>query len=536
MTQAAAEAPQAPSPGDRRRQLLARLGLDWGTTTLQIFKRDPLLSWAFFLLALSALSPLLLTPVLPLVDMGSNMGAAGLLGDAFFHRGVVGEHYRVNLAPTPYWTAYSILTAANAMFGPFVAHKLLVAIDLLLLPLSMCRLAYALGRNPRIGLVGFLLAWDVNLYWGWVSFSMGMPLALFAIARLVEAKTPREGARVLPLSFLVAMTHVHAVALLGLVGFFTAFSKRPLARSLVTHAIGLSGGAVFLAPWLAKRFFGTGAPPVAEALSFSFPTAAERVQNLYSASLQVLPLRSGPVLTVAAFMIVLLTVSGLGALPRHRPVRPAQDMAAALALFCVVALYTSLPFSVGGRLTHWWTYPRFATYVLAFLMLVPRARLDGIYALAMGPLVVATFLVHGGIREQNVRFGQAVRPYVQIVAAMRPGTKMLPLDYDPNNPEAPFAPMGQLHGFAAAARHLYDGHLFDEPNNPLLFRQDKIVPHPNWYTFSGFTMEDHGKHYDYIIVRGLDRDPLVHRPAGGGFRAHLVKEAGTWRLYEVRPE
>ena len=45
-----------------------------------------------------------------------------------------------------------------------------------------------------------------------------------------------------------------------------------------------------------------------------------------------------------------------------------------------------------------------------------------------------------------------------------------------------------------------------------------------------FSMEEHGKYYDSIIVHPKNH-PLYKQHADQGL--HLVREAGAWRLYEV---
>ena len=73
------------------------------------------------------------------------------------------------------------------------------------------------------------------------------------------------------------------------------------------------------------------------------------------------------------------------------------------------------------------------------------------------------------------------------------------------------AALGQLHGYAAAAKSCFDPHLFDEPNNPLRYRPEKMPPVVNWFNQASFTMEREGRAYDYIIVHPVERDLIARK-------------------------
>ena len=62
--------------------------------TLRMFAEDRVLLFATLLMSSSALLPLAMTPILPLVDLGSNVGAAALLDDAAFRHGAIAKYYR----------------------------------------------------------------------------------------------------------------------------------------------------------------------------------------------------------------------------------------------------------------------------------------------------------------------------------------------------------------------------------------------------------------------------------------------------------
>ena len=74
----------------------------------------------------------------------------------------------------------SLLTAGVSAVLGMAGGIMLLAV--MLLPLGTMRLLLALGRDPRMGLMAFALAWDHNMYWGFLAFHLGLSVALFAIA------------------------------------------------------------------------------------------------------------------------------------------------------------------------------------------------------------------------------------------------------------------------------------------------------------------------------------------------------------------
>src|SRR5690606_18930578 len=111
-----------------------------------------------------------------------------------------------------YWTGYLFLAVLEPIFGVILSVKIVIGFLVLLLPIATMRLLVALGRSPLLGLWVFMLTWDVNLFWGWFTFQMGMGLAIWALAWVVEMKTYRDAYRLAILGVVIAATHVHSLA------------------------------------------------------------------------------------------------------------------------------------------------------------------------------------------------------------------------------------------------------------------------------------------------------------------------------------
>jgi hypothetical protein len=498
------------------------------TPTVRMFREDALLRWATAALCIIALVPLWVTPILPLVDMGSTIGAAGLLDDVAFGDGVATKYYRVSWFPIPYWTMYAFISLMEQLGGVLFAAKASVGLVVVLLPISVMRLLVGLERSPRFGLWAFLLAWDTNLYWGWTTFQLGMALALYLIANIAEIQTGRQALKLIPLGLLIALTHVHALALCLSVGLALGIAQRPILPAIGRSFIALLGCFIGIAPWLLRRSGGEGA--LGTGLHFKYPPVAEKISSLFRFTLDNLPQSPGAVLTAAAFLMLVLGPVLLGLVEQKHP-RVESDRRASLFLFVALGLYLSMPFSVWGVIGHWWTYPRFATYVLIGILLIPRPVFDGWRRWLLTPGILCAFALHIEVARQFSAYGEYVEPYLDIVAEMEPGSTFMPIDLDISYSGTREQTLGQLHGYAAALTSSYDPHLFNHPNSPMVFRNERIPPHPNWYKPRTFSMEKHGRYYDYIIVHPKKLDPLHRQRASLGL--DLVREAGAWRLYEV---
>ena len=59
-------------------------------------REDRALAIVTVLMALAACAPLAVTPLVPFVDLPTNVGAASLLGEAAFGHGLAAKHYAVN--------------------------------------------------------------------------------------------------------------------------------------------------------------------------------------------------------------------------------------------------------------------------------------------------------------------------------------------------------------------------------------------------------------------------------------------------------
>jgi hypothetical protein len=498
-------------------------------------RADPLLLALTVILVLAGWAPLFVTPFLPLSDLHNNAAAASMLAAAARGAGTIGFYYHVKWTPVPYWTGYAIMAAASAVGGVLFAAKAIVAVLVVALPLSLMRLLLAVGRSPRLGLWGFAIFWEHNLYSGWVTYLLGMALALYALAKLIEMETWRDALGVLGWTVLVALTHIQAVALLAVAGAALTVLGRLHGKSIAKHALALSGGALPVLPWVTSHLVPDGHATKVP-FSFDWNPLVVKAGRLYAYTFDHYPREPVVWAPALAFAVLILGPVIMASARQRRPRWDARDggAAAAIVVLSCVVLYAALPFEIRGPASHYHNYPRYATFILMTLVLLPRPDLRRWRALLLAPGVVAALAMDATTLDQFRRFANNSRPFLDLIAAVPEGSRILPLINVETDPACAYNPYNQFHSYLSAATRSYDPYLFHNDGNPLQYTAEHEPSIPRWaHVTEQLVMEKHAAGFDFIMVQGLERDPF--RPGGRLEKARVrrVVEGGIWRLYAI---
>ena len=179
-------------------------------------------AWALLavLFSLATVWPLMGTAFIPLHDLPDHVGLAALVWDILEPGTLAHKELALQAYPVPYWTLYIFIAFFAPLLGALFAAKLFVVLCVLCLPWGVMRLLWALGKDPRLGLLSFLLVWDFNLSWGFVAYHFGVGLVFWALAALIRAKQSRDLIRVIPLFALAALTHAQSYGILVLATLF----------------------------------------------------------------------------------------------------------------------------------------------------------------------------------------------------------------------------------------------------------------------------------------------------------------------------
>ena len=501
------------------------------------FKADPLLRYATLALAIAAWAPLFLTPFLPFADQGINTAVADLIWDTARGHAPAAHFHQIQWTPMPYWTTYAMQSVLGLMFGPLIAGKMVVAFILVLMPLAVMRLLISLGRDPRLGLWAFALGYEHNLYAGWLSLLQGFALATFLLAWLIEARTVREGFKVAPFALLVGLTHVQATWLFGLAGVALTFTRGSVRKRIPIHAAVFAGNAVVVLPWLWNQIHATTTVAAAlPAFSFEWHRPAAKISQFFGYTLDDFAQREAERVAAITFGIIVVGPMILGSLLPPRTVRSPGDRWSSVVLLGVpVALYVFLPFAIDGPIAHWHTYPRYGSVILLWLLLVPRPNLRGAAAWGLLPGVLAALVMDITVARQFASFGDRTRPFLDIVRSVPKEASVISVVLDDNDTDPDFKlwPFHQFYAYITAFNHGYSPYMWGTRAIPIVYRLQNALPSPGWY--APFSLDEHGRFYDYIFVQGFAHgDPVASATSRLGLRPQLVKQVDRWRLYRVR--
>lgn len=504
------------------------------STLWSALRDDPLLRWGAIGLTIAIWVPLFLTPFLPFADQGINTASADLLWDTARGHQPLAHFHAIQWAPIPYWTVYAMAGAFGLLFGPLIAGKVVTALVMALVPLGIMRLLLTLRRDPRLGLWAFALSWEHNLYSGWLSLLQGIGIGCFVLAWTLEARTLTEGLRVAPFAALLALTHVQATWLVGATVLVLSFTRGPTRQRLPVHAVVLLGSALTIAPWLWAHLHAPGAG-LASATEFSFEwhTPEVKLTQFFTYTLDVFAQRPGARAAAITYALLVIGPIALGLLPQRHD---ADRWSPLVMLGVVGALYAFLPFATSGpgNISIWSAYPRFATVIMLWLLLIPRPRLRGIWALALLPGVAAALLLDVNVCRQFASFGRRTRPFLQIASSVPRGASVISLVLDDADvdPDMKIWPFHQFYAYVTAFNHGYTPYLWSSRNTPLVYRTENSLPAPFWNGV--FSLDVHGNPYDYILVQGFAHgDPIPTATSQLGLHPTLVEEVARWRLYKV---
>lgn len=503
------------------------------TRLVEVFARDRPLATMGLVLLLAAWLPLFLTPFLPFCDLPLNTAGAELIRDTLLGRLPAAGYLKLNHAPVPYWTSYVMSSLLGAAVGPLLAAKILCGLVIGLWPIATMRLLVSLERDPRLALCAFPLVWQQNLYAGWIAFMLGIEIAFFVIAWMIEARDWRDALKIAPFGAVVALTHIQATLLMGLAGVALVFTTGKFGRRLLIHATCGAGAILTTALWIASELGrgGTTAPPVTSQFGFAWHSPGTRLGQFFGHTLGNFARPEGERVAAIAFVLALLGPLALTLLPT----RGVRDRLTPLVLAAIPGvLYALLWWEITGPISHWYTYPRYAIILLTFLLLLPTPQLRGLKALALAPSIVVTLWLDLTVAEQFTNFGDRVRPFVEVVKRVPASASVLAMVFDDNDADLDLKvpPYHQLYAYVTAVNHGYTPYLWESMSNPInYFGPQK--PAPGWS--GAFSLDDHGSKYDFVLVQGFQHsDPVATAVSAIGVRPRLVLEVARWRLYAMR--
>lgn len=477
--------------------------------------------WILALLSAAAIVPLWLTEYLPLVDLPQHAAQVATLKELLAGEPVVEAEFMLNWF-TPYLLAYLLLLGLSVFMPITVAAKVLVSAYVVAFPLATASLLRAAGGDARLALLSLPGAFSVAYYWGFISFLIALPVALWVLAHIVRG--PRGDEKPHRWSVFLALTGLffcHAIAFCaaGLMAAAWLFARhaprwKELARAWVPLLLSLPIPLVWL--WLTAS-----QDTEVQAASTEFGDWLFRLTILFG------QLGGQEFITPLGAVVGLLVLFG----PACWGCRPTRVIARWVPLGVALTLALAMPSYVFDTVL----VPERvgALIVPAWLVVWDRPQRGRRMVEGVALLVLLSWLSLSGLRYLG--WEKEVASAREVLRLMQPGETVAGLVIE--NRSVWFQAPVYLHfpvWYQAEQGGLVD-FSFADFHGPLLRyrtpRKGRVREIISWYPLLFDWKADGGDRYRYFLVRA------PFDPGAGVFKqdvdkVELVSRSGLWWLYE----
>ncbi len=507
------------------------------------------------LLLAAAAAPFWVGRFLPFLDLPQHLALAAVVARLGDPATGFARSYAIDPHLTPYWGYYGAMAVLARALPLELANRLLFTAHAVGLPLAAAFLLASFGRDRRWAVLTIPLVYSTNLFFGFASFLLSLPLFLVALGLTERHLAPERAAwgRSLALALAAAavfLFHAQSYATLGLcVALLLALHARGL-RWAAARALPYLPSLALCAPWVWRSFvrperplseqhtanhhaygaIGSGLGAVYE----PFREAAARIpERLLGAFTDGSDARIGAAL-LALFAVALATGYGPAPASPDAPDRPGLREALrahrpALLVLLLAATSFAAPMEISGQ---WYVSPRqlvFAALALPLLLARPPEGWRALL-LAGGAALALAASVNTAVHIR--RFQEQVGAFATVEELLPRGGRVLGLVFDRGErgpvrlwPFVHWACYAQVRGggdvgFSFAGL----------PSIPVRYRDGMQAPHPNEWRPESFDPAT-ARFYDAILVRGTPPPQVAE-----GLRRVAVRgaSAGAWSLWTPR--
>ena len=504
-----------------------------------------LLFWALTLLSVV---PLWCARYLPFTDLPEHVAAMATISHLIAGQSPDAAIYEIAFGRCQYLLYHGLGALFTLVVGDAViANKLLLSAVALAFPLSLRAALRAFAKDEALALLAVLPFLARPLFIGFLPYVASIPLYFCGVAlverhRAAPSLRRKIGLAVFPL--LLLFTHASAAVLF----LASAFALETLAaarsvetisawaRAALRSCVWLIPGCAAVAGWWA---FGK---ITVQADSLAGPGEIGSLGLIHS--LRALPLWSFDLFTT--HLDELCGVAWWGtlaafALAGSRPARPgarsgilglvARIDLALVPLLVLLAAFLFTPFRVGaGGMLNVRLAP-----LIALAATLPLARVDVRVRWWLLGAVAMTTVVHVANAAWAIRTlaAREVAGLDEVLGAMRPGTSVVSLQFDPRRSLAHVDPYPFVASYHRARGGGIASYSFsDLVHWPVQYRSGMAPPtKPGLWIYHPCSYRNavDGPHYDYVLVGG-EVEPFRLAPEGPAWR--LIKTAGAYSLYE----
>ncbi|MGD8862963.1 MAG: hypothetical protein PVI30_23315 [Myxococcales bacterium] len=490
-------------------------------------------------LAAACVWPLFYVDYPPIQDLPQHLAAIRVLHDYGDPQLGFARYFEIDLWRTQYLAYYVAADLLAYPLGVELANRVLIAASLMATPYAARALLTALGRDGRMSILLFPLAYNAHLILGFLNFIAAIPLMLWGIALAVKqrrAPSARRGAGIALVSLLTFYTHVVPFALMALGIGLVALSRD--VKQTLRGGLPLVPATVAALVWVLKSPAGqatvTAAAGAERGPKPRFQTVDRALSELPRWMTDVLAGDQDRWLLWAWVTVMGASLlAGLLARVRRDTVAVPDALSRSLSLrlgllapICAL-LYFVTPVSYDWI---WPIAPRFPLLCAVFtlLLLPPLPPLAGHLAIAAGLLIAAANFHYVG--DAFAGFDdEEVGDFDRALSSIPKGKKVVGLIHQRRSRHVAFSPFIHFVAYYQARRGGAVMFTFaDFPQSPFRFRDDDRPPRvpPRWEWMPQRVRPSQLDWYDYALVRG--RPGQLARP-GSGFAP--VYRGKRWSVY-----
>ena len=521
------------------------------------------LFWLVYLIVLPLyLAPIFVTRILPGLDLPFHLSLVDMLHKVDLAGSPYGRIFDGTLRVSPYM-GYLLVLWLLSFFGSVgFAHKLLFALYIAVMPLSLARLCHACGRSRLPALVGFPLAYNMAVHYGFMSFALALPLLLFCCAELARITEVPEApsawksiVRLGGFSAALFLFHLLGYAFFLCVALAVLVLTRRGMRARLVIAAGLLPSLLLIGWWRISERGPSVAPPgpgIGYVLKQLWQSVAEH--NIYD-RIVALPnillkgFSDGTDRIGASLVLVLMLGFALLGTLRARSIENDQrakfriTSVASIALFGAVLAYLILPHHL-RELDVMTLYPRFSIILGALLvLLVPaafaRQSMKALSLCAGAALIVDVYYGVQLIRHYRM-FARETADFVSVLDQTPAGGKAAGLVFDRQSRvltnESILVGLPSYYPVLRRAEaSLVDILYCDMKHMPCRSRDKGLRPPvPQPWTPRELHPDVAVPYFDYFFVRkGPPAEQLFGRFAN---QIEVLAKAGTWVVYRKRDQ
>ena len=513
---------------------------------------------AAVLLLAGAAAPFWAGRYLPFLDLPQHLGLAAVVTRYHDPATRFAQYYALDHRITPYWGYYGAMWLLGQALPLELANRLLFTAYAVGTPLASAYLLASFGRDRRWAVLTIPLVFNTNLFLGFGSFLLSIPLFLLALGlaerHFADERTTGPHAPALAaVAALVFLFHAQTYLLLGVCVLLLAGVRACLggrARWWAARCWPWLPSLALFGTWFWRSFVAPARPGLEEHTvhhrTYGGAAGLGAVYEPFRTVLERLPERVIGAFTdrsdqwialalFALFAAAAMTAYGRAPLPARHPT-PARwrrllgSHRCDLLVLALLASYFLSPMEISGQ---WYVNPRHLVFAALALPLVLGHPARGWRSALVVSGAVVALLACANARAKVEAFQRQVGPFDAVARELPPGGRVLGLPFD-NGAGGPVRTWPLLH-WACWEQILAGGDVGFSfaglPSIPVRYRPGMQAPHPYEWRPEQFEWATMGEFYDAFLVSGLPRGR-----GGEELRrnAAMVARAGTWTLWKPK--